>query len=51
MDFGSDTNNATITIPGEGSFAVPVNIDQDIHVVKVGINYRFGQSLNNLRSS
>jgi opacity protein-like surface antigen len=42
MDFGSDTDNATITVPGEGSTTVPVSVDQDIHLVRVGINYRLG---------
>jgi outer membrane immunogenic protein len=42
MDFGSDTDNATFTVPGEGSFTVPVTLEQDIHLVRVGINYRFG---------
>jgi len=37
LDFGSET--VTLTRPG---VSFPMSIDQDIHAVKFGINYRFG---------
>jgi len=39
MDFGSDTHN--LVIPGTGVIFTAADIDQQIHVVKGGINYRF----------
>lgn len=37
MDFGTDT----LTFPGLG-VAFPLDVDQQVHAVKLGVNYRFG---------
>jgi outer membrane immunogenic protein len=37
MDFGA----ATLTFPGLG-FPFPLDVDQQVHAVKIGMNYRFG---------
>ena len=39
MDFGADVSN--LVIPGTGVIFTAADIDQQIHVVKAGINYRF----------
>lgn len=40
MDFGTETVNFPVPPPGTGTYIG--DIDQTIHAVKVGINYRFG---------
>jgi outer membrane immunogenic protein len=45
MDFGSDTLNAVANVCHHGECSktnVRVDIDEQMHVVKVGVNYRFG---------
>ena len=39
MDFGADVSN--LVIPGTGVIFTAADIDQQMHVVKAGINYRF----------
>jgi outer membrane immunogenic protein len=39
MDFGGDTFN--LVIPGAGVIFTVADIDQQLHVVKAGVNYRF----------
>jgi outer membrane immunogenic protein len=40
MDFGKHTSSITGVVGAGGTD--PVTIDQNIHVVKIGLNYRFG---------
>lgn len=41
MDFGSDTFPFNDVIHGDPAFSIP-GIDQQIHTVKVGLNWRWG---------
>ena len=43
MDFGADVSN--LVIPGTGVIFTAADIDQQLHVVKAGINYRFNWGL------
>jgi outer membrane immunogenic protein len=42
LDFGSEQYTMVGTQPGVGTITVGTDIDQHIHLVKLGINYRFG---------
>ena len=42
LDFGSDRYTLAGTSSGGAPFAVNAELDQQIHLVKLGINYRFG---------
>jgi hypothetical protein len=41
MDFGSDTVPFNDVIHGDPAFSIP-GIDQQIHTVKIGVNWRWG---------
>src|SRR5262249_2053862 len=48
MDFGRESSTLVGEF-GSGQLLVPVSIDQRIHTVKIGLNYRFGTGAGPMR--